>query len=176
MTRHTPAVPRAAAVATAVLSLAAIAPAPAAAQTTGPETLLQSVENCLAWMNNGFPDRTPFAGGFEVIQPFGEGGTGIYREEQTGFEITLTVEGDTATCESTQGTIALGEDGLDNLERQLAHRINAGRAVQIAPDRYSFCAGPAGLLTVTEAEGGGATFLMEFNTGAALAEAGSCGG
>jgi hypothetical protein len=144
-------------------------------QTTDVATLLQSVENCLAWRNAGFPGaRTPFAGGFDVIEPFGGAGPGVYREADTGFEITLTRAGDTAVCESTAGTIALGEAGLDALAMQLADRVADGRAVPIAPDRYAFCAEPPGLLRLRDT-GDGATFRIEFGTDAALAQAGGCG-
>jgi hypothetical protein len=160
--------------AAAFLALAAPT-AQAQSPSTDIATLLQSVENCLAWMNQGFPtDRTPFAGGFEVVEPVSDGRSGIYREAGTGFEITLTAEGDTAMCESTSGTVELGQDGLGLLENQLADRIEDGRAVRIAADRYGFCAGPPGLLSVNDAEEG-ATFLIEFNTDAALEEAGGCG-
>lgn len=146
------------------------------AQSTDVATLLQSVENCLAWKNNGFPEqRTPFAAGFEVIEPFSEGGTGVYREVETGFEITLRQEGDTAFCESTAGSVELGEDGYDRLETQLRDRVEDGRALRLAENRYAFCARVPGLLTVNEAEGGGATFRIEFNTETALDEAGGCG-
>lgn len=146
----------------------------ARAQDTDVVTLLQSVENCLAWMNSGFPDdRTPFSGGFEVVEPFSDGGEGVYREIETGFEITLRQEGDTAFCESTDGSVRLGRDGLLRLEAQLQDRVEDGRALQLAPNRYAFCAGPPGLLTVSETDGR-ATFLIEFNTDTALEAAGGC--
>ncbi len=153
----------------------AMSPAKGArAQETDVVTLLQGVENCLAWMNNGFPaGRTPFAAGFEVVEPFSDGGRGVYREAETGFEITLRKEGDTAFCESTEGVVRLGDDGLAQLETQLQDRVEDGRALQLAPDRYAFCAGPPGLLTVRDGDGG-ATFIIEFSTDAALEAAGDC--
>jgi hypothetical protein len=157
-------------------AMLALGGAKAEAQTTDVATLLQSVENCLAWMNNGFTtDRTPYEAGFAVVEPISEGSPGVYREYETGFEITVRLEGDTAFCESTAGTIEMGEDGYAELEDQMQDRVEDGRAVRLAEDRYALCAGPPGLLTVSEAEGGGATFLIEFNTDTALDEAGGCG-
>ncbi|MDG4649414.1 hypothetical protein P6F26_13295 [Roseibacterium sp. SDUM158017] len=160
----------------APLAIAALGATNAQAQTTDVATLLQSVENCLAWKNEGFPvGRTPFAGGFTVVEALADGGRGVYREDETGFEITLRQEGDTAFCESTAGTVAMGEDGHAELRTQLRERVEDGRAVRLEDGRYAFCAGPPGLLSVRDAEGGGATFVIEFNTDAALDAAGGCG-
>ena len=148
---------------------------PAKAQVTGFATLLQSTENCLAWMNNGFPDATPFDGGFDAIVPFPTDGEGIYAEPDTGFQVRITRDGGMALCESHEGTVRLGPGGLDELRTQMRGRINSGRAVRAEPGRYLLCAGPAGLLTVLETdEAEQVGFRIEFGTDAALDQAGGC--
>lgn len=156
------------------IAVALAAPTAATAQTTDIATLLQSTENCLAWMNNGFPDRTPFDGGFETVQRMGDEGTAIYREEDTGFEITVTRDSGMASCESTQGTVRLGPDGLEPLQVQLADRLEDGRAIQLTDGQYALCAGPAGLMSLSGTAEGRVSFLIEFGTDRALEMAGGC--
>lgn len=158
-----------------VLTLGLSAPE-AAAQTTDVATLLQSVENCLAWRNDGFPsDATPFDGGFEPAgSKDGAEDRHVYREAETGFEITLGRDGEAAFCESTAGAVDLGEDGLDELAVQMQNRVADGRALRLDATRYAFCAVAPGLLSVSRDDDGGAGFRIAFNTDAARDAARGC--